>query len=346
MTTIRDVARLASVSCATVSHVLNGTRAVLPGTRSRVLSAVRSLDYVPSAVAQSLKQQSTRTVGLVIPNTTNPWFAELARGVEDSCFARGHAMVLCSSDEEPERQEAYVRLLRRKRVDGMVVASLRDDPRWVAALHLAGCPVVVLDRVIAALAADLVRTDSRRAGALAAEHLTSLGHRNIACIAGPAHLGVVRDRLAGLRRSLAAAGTGLADDAVADGGFTAAGGHAAALALLRATPRPTALFALNDLMAMGAIRALAELGLRAPADVSVLGFDGIELGRYLYPALTTVAQPTRELGARAVELVLERARYPGLPPRSVMLPPAIVVRESTGTAPVRRRARKASGGAA
>jgi len=346
MATIRDVARLASVSCATVSHVLNRTRAVLPGTRSRVLSAVRRLDYVPSAVAQSLKQQSTRTVGLVIPNTTNPWFAELARAVEDACFSRGHAMVLCSSDEEPERQEAYLRLLRQKRVDGIVIASLRDDPRWVAALHLAGCPLVVLDRPMSGLSADVVRTDCRRAGALAAEHLKSLGHRRIGCIAGPAHLGVVRDRLAGLRRGLAGAGIALADDAVVDGGFTAAGGHTAALALVRATPRPTALFALNDLMAIGALRALSELGLRAPADVSVLGFDGIELGRYVYPAVTTVAQPTRELGARTVELVLERARNPGLPPRIIMLPPAIVVRESTGTAAVRIRSGKACGGAA
>ncbi|MGC4001547.1 MAG: LacI family DNA-binding transcriptional regulator [Anaeromyxobacter sp.] len=333
MATIKDVAALAGVSYTTVSHVLNETRPVLPGTRERVLAAARKLDYEPSAVARSLKHQVTHTVGLLVPNSTNPYFAELARGIEDACFAAGHSLILCSSDDEPERQAAYLRLLRQKRVDGIVVASASDEPRWVGALRDLRLPLVVVDRGIGGLSADLVQVDNERGGALAAEHLLSLGHEAIACITGPPGLSVDRDRLRGFRRALAAGGVKLPEGRVLESDFTAPGGRKAALELLERTPRLTALFVFNDLMAIGALRAAAELGLPVPGRLSVVGFDDVELSRYVYPSLTTVGQSIRKLGEATVEALFARAARREEAPRRVRLRPMLHARESTGPAP-------------
>jgi LacI family transcriptional regulator len=340
MATIKDVAARAGVSYTTVSHVLNDTRAVRPHTRERVLAAARELDYVPSAVARSLKHQVTHTVGLLVPSATNPYYAELARGLEDACFRVGHSLVVCSSDEEPARQLAYLSLLRQKRVDGIVVASASDEPRWAAALRDVGCPLVVVDREIGGVAADLVQVDNERGGALAAEHLLKLGHERIACLTGPAGLAVDRDRLRGFRRALADAGRRAGDLVIAESDFTVPGGHRAALRLLRGAARPTALFAFNDMMAIGALRAAAELGLAVPARLSVVGFDDVELARYVYPALTTVGQSIRKLGEATAEALFARAAGRDAPPRRVRLKPALRTRESSGPPPAEEPARE------
>lgn len=331
MPTIKDVAARAGVSFTTVSHVLNETRAVRAETRARVMAAARELDYVPSAVARSLKRQVTHTVGLLVPDSTNPFFAELARGIENACFRAGYSVLLCNSDDAPERQRTYLRVLRQKQVDGLVVASARDDAPWVAALSELPFPRVVVDREIAGLRCDLVQVDNVRGGALAARHLLALGHRAVGCVAGRPGINAGIARLGGFERALAQAGVHVPAAWRAQGDFRAQGGYRAALAILQAPARPTALFACNDLMAVGVLRAAAELGIAVPGQLSVVGFDDIELSSYVHPALTTVGQSIRELGEATVAALLARIARPDGRPVRRLLAPELRVRHSTAS---------------
>ncbi len=341
MATIKDVAAMAGVSFTTVSHVLNDTRAARPETRERVLAAARALDYVPSAVARSLRHRVTHTVGLLVPNSTNPFFAELARGIEDACYRSGYSVLLCNSDDLPERQQTYLRALNQKRVDGLIVASASADAQWVSALRSVPFPVVVVDREIAGLAADLVQLDGVRGGQLAAEHLVALGHRRIGCISGPPRLAISRERRGAFEVALGSAGLSLPDRWVDRGDFRILGGYNAARRLLAnaagvlrpSAERPSALFACNDLMAIGALRAAAELHLPVPGELSVIGFDDIELSRYVYPSLSTVGQPVRELGEATAAALFARIAKPVAPFVHQRLEPALQARESSGPPP-------------
>lgn len=337
MPTIKDVAARAGVSFTTVSHVLNDTRRVRQSTRDKVLAAARELHYVPSAVARSLKHRATRTIGVMVPNALLPYFAELARGIEDACLRSGWSAVLCSCDDTAERREAYLALLQEKRVDGIVVASPPVEPTWVKALQGATCPLLVMGHEVPGLAADLVELDNELGGALAAEHLLGLGHRRFGCISGPPGLDVSRDRLRGFRRTLRLAGLELPDAAVESADFTTARGHEAALRLLGAGRPVTAVFAQSDMMAMGVLRAAAELGLKVPGQLSVVGFDDIELARYLIPALTSVGMALRAVGEATAEAILERIAHPDAPARRLSLPPALFARESTAAPPTASR---------
>ncbi len=330
MPTIKDVAARAGVSFTTVSHVLNGTRPVHPSTREKVLAAARELRYVPSAVARSLKHRATQTIGVMMPNAFTPYFAELARGIEDACFRRGWSAVVCSSDDAAERREACLELLYEKRVDGIVMASPPVDPAWVEALQAATCPILVMGHEVPGLSADLVEMDNERGGALAAEHLLELGHRTFGCITGTPGLDVSRDRLRGFRRRLEQAGCELPDAAVEFADFTTPRAHAAALKLLGSGRPITAVFAQSDLMAVGVLRAAAERGLAVPGRLSVVGFDDIELARFLFPALTTVGMALREVGETTAQALLDRIAHPEAPPRRLKLPPTLFTRESTG----------------
>lgn len=333
MATIKDVAARAGVSYTTVSHVLNETRPVRASTRERVLAAARDLHYVPSQVARSLKQQVTQTIGLIVPNAYNPYFAELARGIEDVCLRGGRSAVVCSTDAQPERQLAQLAFLHQKRVDGIIVSSPVQDAALVHALQQAACPLVIADREIAGVQSDLVQVDNAQGGLLAAEHLVELGHRRFGCITGPAELDVSRDRLQGFRRGLAEAGQSLPDEAVRVGDFNTPAAHALALELLRSGQGITALFVQNDMMAVGALRAAGELGIAVPGRLSIVGFDDIELARYLFPALTTVGASIRRLGEVTAETMLARIERRDLPRQWVKVRPALQPRESTGPAP-------------
>jgi LacI family transcriptional regulator len=338
MPTIKDVAARAGVSFTTVSHVLNDTRAVRAETRERVMAAARELDYVPSAVARSLRHQVTHTVGLLVPDSTNPFFAELARGIENACYRAGYSVLLCNSDDAAERQLTYLRVLRQKQVDGLIVASARDDAPWVAALAELPFPRVVVDREIAGLRCDLIQVDNLRGGALAARHLLELGHRAVGCVAGRSGINAGIARLRGFERALAQAGVRIPGEWRAPGDFRAEGGYRAALAILRAPARPTAIFACNDLMAVGVLRAAAELGIAVPGELSVVGFDDVELSSYVHPALTTVAQSIRELGEVTVAALLARIARPAGKPVRRRLAPELRIRGSTSSPPGARAA--------
>ena len=333
MATIKDVALHAGVSVTTVSHAVNDTRRVSPEGRSRVEAAIRALGYVPSAVARSLKSNTTRTLGMLTPNSSNPYFAEIVRVVEDRCFAAGYTLILCNTEDEPPRQRVYLKVMAERRIDGLIVVSTGDDEALVSQLRGLPMPTVLLDREIDDPGCDLVETAHMDGGLLAVRHLLSLGHRRIACIGGPDFVTAGEQRIAGWRAALADAGAAAEGDTLLwRGGFTSQGGYEAMQAILRlehGSPRPTAVFVCNDLMAIGALRAVHESGLRVPDDISIVGFDDIELSAYTSPPLTTVAQPKDDIGALAVEMLLERVSGRRLEARKVMLQPTLHVRAST-----------------
>ena len=331
MATIKDVAARAGVSVTTVSHVVNGTRHVSAKGRQGVEAAIRELAYVPNAMARSLKSNTTSTLGMLIPNSSNPYFAEIVRIVEERCFGAGYTLVLCNTHDEPRRQSVYLQVLAERRIDGLIVVSTGGDNSLVTQLEHLRVPTVLVDREIADPHCDLVETAHMQGGLLAARHLLSLGHKRIACIGGPVGVNPSEQRIEGWRMALAEAGAAptITDGLLWRGGFTSQGGYEAMHAILRAEAVPSAVFACNDLMAIGALRAAHESDLRVPDELSIVGFDDIELAAYTSPALTTVAQPMERIGALAVDMLLERVGGKRRDARKVVLQPELRVRDST-----------------
>ena len=331
MTTIRDVAGHAGVSIASVSRVVNGGPGVGPDVTRRVQLAVAELGFQPSSVARSLKTARTQTLACVIPDVSNPFFPELVRGVEDAGRGRGYATILCNTDDDPDKEADYLRLLDRRRVDGLILIPSRDEAPPPPLLHLMGrgTPVVVVDRRLEGFAGDVVLVDNQVGARLAVRHLLDLGHRRIGIINRALDTSTARERQAGFRSELAAAGC--FDEAlIRFGSYTLESGGAMATELLRSGSPPSAILAGNDLLAIGALQAAAEMGVRVPQDLAVVGFDGILLSRMLVPSLTTVAQPIYELGRLAAELVLRRAEDPERRPRTHLLKPELQLGASTG----------------
>lgn len=328
MATIKDVAALAGISYTTVSHVLNNSRPVSEAVRLKVEAAIVQLDYVPSAVARSLKAQATLTIGLLIPNGMNPYFAELARGIEDHCERNGFCVILCNSDDDPHKQRSYLRVLQEKRVDGLIVSSVDGEVGLAGGLATTRTPTVIVDRELQGVDADLISIDHEYGAWLATRHLLELGHRQIACIAGPQRAAVTAMRLAGYQRALQQAGVPPRPDWALYSDFTSSAGYQAAAGLL-AGERPTAIFAGNDMIGIGVLRAAAERGINVPQTLSVIGFDDVQLSRYVYPALTTVGQSIMQLGEAAAERLLLRIANPGEPVEKRLIKPGVVVREST-----------------
>jgi LacI family transcriptional regulator len=329
MATIKDVAAVAGVSFTTVSHVVNNSRPVSAEVRAKVERAISQLNYVPSAVARSLKARTTATIGLVVPNSTNPYFAELARGIEDGCARKGYCVFFCNSDDDPAKQRNYLRVLQEKRIDGLIVASAGDDAVLARSLANSKEPLVIVDRNIEGLAADLVQIDHEKGAYQATRHLLELGHAKIGCITGPVSTAVSAMRVHGFIRAMAERGIDIVPDAIVESDFSGAGGLLAAGKLLD-TVHPSAIFACNDMMGIGALRAAAERGIRVPHDCSIIGFDDIELSRYTYPALSTVGQSVRALGETAAQTLIERISGAATgPTRRRVVSPRLVLREST-----------------
>jgi len=328
MATIKDVAALAGISYTTVSHVVNKTRPVSQEVRLKVEAAIKSLDYVPSAVARSLKAKTTATIGLLVPNSLNPYFAELARGIEDYCERNGYCVILCNSDDNPEKQRSYLRVLLEKRIDGLIVASAGGDIGLAQGLAGVKTPMVIVDRGLDGVDADLVRIDHEYGAYLATRHLLELGHRDIATIGGPSSTSVAQMRQAGFCRALQEAGITVRPERMLESDFTSTGGYNTAAILLEGNP-PSAIFAGNDMIGIGVLRAAAERNVRVPSELSVIGFDDIQMSRYVYPALTTVGQSILQLGEMAAEVLLRRIATPSLVTDQRIVTPSIVLREST-----------------
>lgn len=330
MATMKEVAQRAEVSVSTVSHVINETRFVSIDVRSRVLAVIAELDYIPSAVARSLKHQRTRIIGMMTPNNSNPYFAEITRGIEDACFEAGFNVILCNSDDDPRKQTSYIRVLMEKQVDGLIITPSGANEDLGDLLSSARKPLLILDREVENIEADFVTVDHELGGYLATNHLIELGHRHIACIAGPSQLSPAIQRLAGYRRALSNANLPLDPNNVVTSNFTSASGYTAMQRLLSMNPRPTAVFACNDLIALGAICAATNAGLSLPKDLSIVGFDDIELAAFTSPPLTTMAQPKYQLGALAAGMLIDRIARKHEQPQRKTLRPELRIRQSTG----------------
>lgn len=323
--TILDVARTAGVSPATVSRVLSeSSHPVSARGRRRVLAAAQKLAYIPNLQARSLLTNQTAALGVLIPDVSNPYYAAVLRGIEDAVGSTGRTVILCNTDRNPEKQRLYLRALMERRVDGLIVAG-GSFGRAETELTGGDLPVVMIGRHPARLPS--VRIDNVEAAALATGHLIALGHRRIVHLAGPSVSLTASDRLKGYRRALEAASIPVEPELIVEVGFAPLRAGPAVRAAFGAPRRPTAVLAANDQVAIGAIRAFHELGLRVPDDVSVVGFDDTPLASYTVPSLTTVAVPTYALGRTAVELMA--AALAGRPAASVVLPCELRVREST-----------------
>jgi LacI family transcriptional regulator len=332
MATIREVAERAGASVTTVSHVINETRHVSDEVRLRVLEAMKALDYHPNALARSLRMGQTHTLALILPDSANPFFADIGRAVEDCAFQLGYSVILCNTQGDPRREALYVDVLTKKRVDGIVFVASGEQAATLAALQSRAMPVVVVNRHLSDVEVDLIYADNRQGGQLAAQHLIALGHRRIACIAGPSDLTLGADRVAGYRCALEAAGLAYDPSLVLAGDYQPVSGYQVTRQLRARREPPTAIFACNDLMALGALRAAVEAGCRVPADLSVIGFDDIELARFTNPPLTTIAQDKREIGTQAVQRLVARLAARSRPVEQTILPTRLVQRESTGPA--------------
>jgi LacI family transcriptional regulator len=302
-TTIKDVARACGVNVSTVSRSLSGSYGVRESTRRKVLAAAERLKYRPNRLARTMATGKSNTLGLMISDIRNPFFAELARGAEDAAYAAGCDLILCNSDLNPDKQMRYLHSLIGKRVDGIVINSVAPLSRSERAeLTEFGVPIVLLNRMAGSSKFSTVAADNREGGAMAARYLLSLGHRRLGHITGRNQQGNLNDRTRGF---LKATGSGASVE-VLRGPHSIESGYEMTRRLMEKHPELTALFAANDAMAFGAVRALLELGKRIPDDISVVGFDNVDLAAIIHPPLTTIHQPKYETGKAAVEMLLNR----------------------------------------
>ncbi len=329
MPTMRDVARHAGVSIATVSHVINETRPVSEELRRRVLHSMEALGYQPNAIARALRNKHSNTLGLIVPDGRNPFFAEIAQGIEEVSLEHGYSLILCDSNNDLGQVLVHTKHLSAKQVDGIIFTTGGDDFEDVASLVEEETAVLVIDMDAGRCAADAILFDNFEGGRLATEHLLALGHRRIGCITGPSRQSLRREREAGYRHALQEAGIVPDPALIREGDFQPASGYRHALALLRHPEPPSAIFACNDLMAMGVLRAARESGVRVPAELSVIGFDDIYLAAYTSPTLSTVRLPKREMGRLAAHMLLERIHNPARPRAQRIVELELIVREST-----------------
>lgn len=328
--TIREVAEHANVSITTVSHVINKTRFVSDELRERVISAMIDLDYQPNMLARSLRRGKTHTIGMIIPNGVNPFFAEVARGIEDTGFGQKYSVIICNSDGDLDKELLYTNVLTEKQVDGIIFVAAGVSTEHINVLQERKVPVVIVDRQIPDVSVDSVLSDNACGGWLATSHLIKLGHRRIGCIMGPSDLTPSAERVNGYRKALKNIGVVIDETLILKGNFDYQSGYQMARKLLQLRDTPSAIFACNDLMAVGVICAASEIGLEVPRDVSVVGFDDVSLASFTHPPLTTIAQPKYEMGVLATEMLIQRILSSEIPLRNELLDTKLVIRKSTG----------------
>jgi LacI family transcriptional regulator len=328
ITTIKDVAKIAGVSTTTVSHVINKTRFVSENLSERVTHAITELNYQPYGLARSLRKKQSGTIGIVIPDNANPFFAEVVRGVEDKCFKSGYSVFLCNSDGEPAKERNYLKLLMEKGVDGLVLVSIGDDRETMELLENREIPKVIVDREISGLHMDSVLVDNQQGGYEAARFLIELGHQKIGCIMGPSNVTPSGQRVKGFKKALKENGLFLDESMITKGDFKSRGGYEGLKTLMQGNVVPTAIFISNDMMAIGALNAARELGVNVPERLSLVGFDDIALASLIIPNLTTVAQPKYELGETGAELLLKRINDRDRPESRIVLKTRLVKRET------------------
>ena len=334
--TMKDVARLAGVSIQTVSMVVNDKAVVSPDTRERILAAIDELGYRPQAVGRSLRTGSTRTIGLLVSDITNPFFSRMADAVEDHAHRAGYNLILYNTHSDAERERTYLHIAAERWVDGMLFVTTTDTLHGLDELRAAGIPTVAIDRIPHDYDGACVILDNRRTGALVAEHLLDLGHRDLGHICGPLDLRLSVERLESFESTVRERGLEPIAHAVGDASWSCESGYRAMRTLLEASRTPTAVFASNDRLAIGAMRAAVEAGLRVPYDVSIVGVDDIELAPYLTPPLTTVRQSLADVATLATKILLDLIHGREPAQTQIVFQPELVVRDSTARPPTHR----------
>jgi DNA-binding LacI/PurR family transcriptional regulator len=332
MVTIHDVAREARASAATVSNVINRGAFVSDRLRQRVLRAMKRLNYHPNEIARSLRTKSTRTLGMIIPDITNPFFPGVVRGAEDAAIQHRYTLVLCNSDNKISKELEYLRMLRAKRVDGilLILSPESKAQQTSKTLKELPIPVVCLDRAPDGARVDLVVVDNVTGASRAVEHLLQMGHREIAILTGPLDLVNARERLEGYKRALAKRSISVLPGFVQEGDFDIASGARLGRKLINLYPRPTAIFSSNNLMTLGLLKAIRQARLRSPEDIAVVSFDDLPWWEWLYPSISAVAQPAYRLGAEGATLLINRIQEKRRSPVvQKSLPTKLIVRESS-----------------
>ncbi|KQA27274.1 transcriptional regulator [Vibrio metoecus] len=329
MATMKDIARLAGVSTSTVSHVINKSRFVSDEIAERVNNAAQQLNYAPSALARSLKMNRTKTIGMLVTTSTNPFFGEVVKGVERSCYHQGYNLILCNTEGDNQRMKASINTLLQKRVDGLLLmCSTLEGERLDVFDRYPDIPIVVMDWGPILFASDKIQDNSLQGGYMAAKHLIESGHKEIGCITGPLIRHQAQMRYEGYKRALAEAGIAINPDWIVESDFECEGGYQAFEKLYERGKLPSALFVSNDMMAMGVIQAASQRDLRVPDDLSLIGYDDVHIAKFMTPALTTIHQPKYRLGKAAVDTLLYRLENPDTTAQVVQLEPTLVVRSS------------------
>ncbi|WP_305372662.1 substrate-binding domain-containing protein [Photobacterium leiognathi] len=330
MATMKDVAKLAGVSTSTVSHVINKTRFVSEEISERVNKAAKELNYyAPSALARSFKVNRTKTIGMLVTTSTNPFFGEVVKGVERSCYQQGYSLILCNTEGDHQRMHESINTLLQKRVDGLILmCATLEGEHFDIFEHYADIPVVVMDWGPMQFTSDKIQDNSLRGGYMAAKYLIDAGHSEIGCITGPLDRIQAEMRYNGYLQAMDEAGFRVEPSWVVEADFECEGGYNAFTQLHANGTLPSALVVANDMMAMGVINAANELGIQIPEQLSIIGYDDIHIAKFMSPSLTTIHQPKYRLGQAAVETLLTRLDEPETAPRIIELEPTLVERNS------------------
>ncbi|UJF17632.1 substrate-binding domain-containing protein [Vibrio sp. SS-MA-C1-2] len=326
MATMKDVAKLAKVSTSTVSHVFNKTRYVSDEIAQKVMDAVKELNYTPSALARSLKVNHTKTIGMLVTTSTNPFYGEVLKGVENRCYQQGYNLILCNTEGDVERLSASLDILLQKKVDGLLLMC-NDYGLNLFSQH-AVVPTVMMDWSSSNFPCDKIKDNSHAGGYLAGRYLIEKGHREIGCITGRLNRSTSQQRLSGLEQALSESGLDLNRQWLVEGDFECEGGYNAFNQLYQQGQLPSALFVFNDMMAMGVINAASKLGISIPDDLSLIGYDDVKLASYITPSLTTIHQPKYRLGEQAIDMLLNKINQPDSEELMVQLEPTLVERDS------------------
>ncbi|MCB0191402.1 MAG: LacI family DNA-binding transcriptional regulator [Anaerolineae bacterium] len=328
-TTMKDVAQLSGVSIQTVSAVINNKSEISDETRARVLAAVKELNYQPDLVARSLRTRQTKTIALVVSNIASVAIATMAKAAEAHAHSLGYRLILYNTDNDSERETKYFKAAVQQWVEGVVFIAAMGRLGQVDILEDAGIPVVAIDRIPDNYSGPAVMLDNFKVGRLAGDHLLDLGHQHLAYIGGPTKIRLARERVAGFQQALEERGIESIAYHTEEGAFSCQHGYLAMQQLLTHQPGPTAVFAANDLMAIGAMRAVDEAGLRVPNDISIVGVDDIEVSAFQTPPLTTVRQSCAELATLGIQLLFDILAEKSLTQTQIVIEPSLIVRQST-----------------
>ncbi|MFK7801174.1 MAG: LacI family DNA-binding transcriptional regulator [Anaerolineae bacterium] len=328
--TIMDVAKHAGVSFSTVSRVVNNYQFIKPATREKVQQAMDELGYVANLKARSLAGGRSNVIGLLVFDLENSYFTEVVRGIDAEVSALNYDMMISTTHQRRDREKAYIGQLASGIVDGLIIMLPQEIESWLDQLRRRNVPFVLIDHESGSGQGHIIRTANRRGAKEAAQHLLDLGHTRIGLITGTPSVQSGRERIDGFRQALAERGLSADDSLTQQGNFDEKSGFECGLKLLKMANQPTAIFALNDAMALGVYEAAESLGISIPEELSVVGFDDIPEAKYVRPQLTTVRQPQREIGRTATRLLVDLIEKPDRKMETITLETELIVRKSTG----------------